>query len=123
MSFIANDIELSQKLTGKVIESAASNLTSFAVKFEDGSGLLLQVAGAPGEAKITSTLMPASELPSIGDAVCKVEWAWIVSSKVVSINTVTGSFEFHLEPAGKLTILAQVYQGSLFLSFMPYKGS
>src|SRR6185295_18952023 len=120
MSFIAKDLELSQKLKDKVIAGASSSLTMFAIKFEDGTGLLLEVGGTPEGPLVESRLMPADELPSIGDAVCKVEWAWIVSSKVESVQSVSGSFKFNLVPAGNLNILAQVYQGKLFLSFMPY---
>ena len=123
MSFIANDIELTQKLKEKVVASAASSLTAFAVKFEDGTGLLVEVSGTIDAPQIESRLLPADELPTIGDAVCKVEWAWITSSRVESISTVAGSIKINLAPAGTLTVMAQVWQGSLFLSFMPYKGS
>jgi len=123
MSFILNDIELNKQLKEKVVVDATSNLTSFAVKFADGSGLLLEAAGTPDSPKIEAKMMPAIELPSIGDAVCKVEWAWICDSKIESVQTVTGSFKFNFAPAGPLTILSQVWKGSLFLSFMPYKGS
>ena len=123
MSFVISDIELNKKLEGKEVASAASSLTAFAVKFTDGTGLLLEATGTPESATIDTRFMAADELPTIGDAVCKVEWAWIVSSKVSSVQTVTGSFKFHLAPAGTLTILAQVWQGKLFLSFMPYKAA
>lgn len=123
MSFIANDLELSQKLKDKVIASATSSLTAFAVKFEDGTGLLIEVDGTPDNPLIETKLMSADELPNIGDAVCKVEWAWIVSSKIDSITRLAGSIKMNLLPAGPLTILAQVWKGSLFLSFMPYRGN
>lgn len=123
MSFILNDIELNKQLKDKVVAAASSNLTSFALKFADESGLLLEVAGTPDRPRIEAKMMPASELPVIGDAVCKVEWAWICDSKIESVQTVIGSFKFEFSPAGPLTILSQVWKGSLFLSFMPYKGS
>ncbi len=123
MSFIAKDLELSQKLTGKVVAGATSSLTMFALKFEDGTGLLLQTAGDPENPLIETTIMPAEELPSIGDAVCKVEWAWIVSSRVESVHSVSGSIKFQLAPAGELAVQANLWKGSPFLSFIPYKGS
>ncbi len=123
MSFITDDIELNQKVKGKTIAGAASSLTMFTLAFEDGSGMLIQVAGDPTNPQIHSQLMQADELPSIGDAVCKVEWAWIVSSKIETVQNITGSIKFELSPAGPLTIMAQVWNGSLFLSFMPYKAS
>lgn len=122
MSFIADDIELNQKVKGKVVAGAASCLTMFTLTFEDGTGMLVEAAGDPHNPKIGTRLMPADELPSIGDAVCKVEWAWIANSKIELVQTVTGSIKFELAPAGPLTIMAQVWNGSLFLSFMPYKG-
>lgn len=123
MSFIANDLVLNQKLKDKVIAGAASSLTAFAVKFEDGTGLLIEASGTPDNPQIETKLMSADELPSIGDAICKIEWAWIVSSKVESVSSVTGSIKFNLVPAGALSVLAQVWKGSLFLSFLPYKGT
>ncbi len=123
MSFIADDIELNQKLKGKIIASAASSLTDFAVKFEDGTGLLCHVNNNPDSTNITTSLISADELPEIGDAICKVEWAWIASSKVESLTKVSGSIKFQLNPAGELTILAQLWKGSPFLAFMPYKGN
>lgn len=123
MSFIAKDIELNQKLAGKEVKSAASNLTGFAVKFADGTGLLLEATGTPESAEIATRMMPADELPDIGDAICKVEWSWIVSSKIESIQSVKGSFKFNFAPAGPLTVQSQNWQGKLFLSFMPYQGS
>lgn len=123
MSFIANDIELNQKLKGKVVASASSSLSMFAVKFADGSGLLIESAGTPDNPLAEAKIVPADELPSIGDAVCKVEWDWITESKIESVHTMTGSVKIILDPAGPLSILAQVWKGSLFLSFMPYKGS
>ncbi len=123
MSFITNDIELNQKLAGKEVAGAASSLTAFAVRFSDGTGLLLEATGTPESAEIVTRMMPADELPKIGDAVCKVEWAWIVDSKIESIQSVKGSFKFNLVPAGPLTIQSQPWQGKPFLSFMPYQGA
>ncbi len=123
MSFIADDMQLNQKLRSKVIASAASSLTQFAIKFEDGTGLLCEVSDGAQNSDIITRLMPADELPEIGDAICKVEWAWISSSKVESITKVSGNIEFQLSPAGKLNVLAQLWKGSPFLAFMPYKGN
>ena len=120
MSFIAKDLELSQKLKGKVVAGAASNRTMFALKFEDQSGLLVEVVGTSESPLVQTTLMPSNELPIIGDSVSKIEWAWLVSSKIESVQSVIGSLDLNLVPAGKLRILAEVSQGTLFLSFIPH---
>ena len=123
MSFITDDLELNSKVKGKTIAGASSSLTMFTLKFEDGTGMLIQASGDPTSPQINTQLMPADQLPSIGDAVCKIEWAWVVSSTIENVQNVTGSIKLQLAPAGPLTIMAQVWNGSLFLSFMPYKGS
>jgi hypothetical protein len=119
MSFIARDLELNEKLKGKVVSAASSNLTMFTLKFEDGTGLFIEVAGTPDSPRLESRLLAADDLPAIGDSVSKVEWAWMTSSKVKSVQSVIGSFEINLAPAGKLSILSEVSKGSLFLSFIP----
>lgn len=123
MSFISQDIELNQQLKGKRIAKAQSSLTSLAIGFEDGSGILLQAFGTADNPEIQTRIMPSAELPSIGDAVCKIEWAWIASSKIESVTSTGDSVKFNLNPAGTLTVMAQVWQGSLFLSFAPYKAA
>jgi len=123
MSFLSNDIELNQKIKGKVIASASSDLKTFAMKFEDGTGLLVEAGFDPQNPLINLRLVMEDSIPNIGDAVCKVSWGWITASAIESASTVLGAIEFRLSPAGPLAIRAQVYQGSTFLSFMPYKGA
>lgn len=123
MSLTEKYLGLNQKLQGKLIASAASELTAFTLKFEDGSGLLLQVLSLPDTNDIDAQIMPAEELPEIGDAVCKIEWAWIKGAKIESIVCVPGSFKLILDPVGPLTIASQLWQGKAFLSFQPYRAS
>jgi hypothetical protein len=120
MSFIAKDLELNQKLKGKVVASAASNRSMFALKFEDGTGLLVEVMGTREGPLVETRLMPAEELPRIGDDFSKIEWSWMASSRLESVRTVIGALDLNLDPSGKLSILGEVSdQGSLFLSFIP----
>jgi hypothetical protein len=123
MSFLSNDFELNQKIKGKVIASATSDLKTFAIKFEDGTGLLVEAAGDVQNPLINLRLVLEENMPLIGDAVCKVSWGWITASTIESASTVLGGIEFRLAPAGPLAVRTMVYQGSTFLSFMPYKGA
>lgn len=107
-------------IRGKVIASATSELKMFAVKFEDGTGLLLEAAGTSVPA-ITAKMLPASELPSDTDAVCKVDWSWIQKAKVADTRMASSAVNFSLDPAGPLQIAVQMWQGSPFLAFSPWK--
>lgn len=109
------------QVRGKVVASATSELKMFAVKFEDGTGLLLEAAGSSSAPAVTARLLEASELPADTDAVCKVDWSWIQNSKIADTKVGTGSVTFSLEPAGPLQIAVQVWQGSPFLAFSPWK--
>ncbi len=122
-SFLENDVELNKVLTGKVIASASSSLTFFAVKFTDGSGVLLESVGTPDSLTVRHTLMSADELPQIDEAVCKVDWGWITESTIKSVRTTIGSFKFMLEPAEDLLVTAMIWEQKPFLGFKPYQAS
>lgn len=109
------------QILGKVVASATSELRMFALKFEDGSGLLLEAGGTGTSPAVTVKLVPASELPDDTDAVCKVDWSWIQRSKLAKTSLSASSVTFTLEPAGPLQIAVQVWQGSPFLAFSPWK--
>lgn len=106
---------------GKVIASATSELKMFAVKFDDGTGLLLEAGGTSSMPAITAKMLSASELPSDTDAVCKVDWSWIEKAKVADTRIASSSVNFTLDPAGPLQIAVQMWQGSPFLAFSPWK--
>lgn len=122
-SFLEDDLKLNKELQGKVVASASSSLTMFAVKFDDGSGILLESIGMPDSVSVKHTLMPADQLPSIDEAVCKVDWSWIAASKIQSVRTTIGSFKFMFDPAEDLLIAAMVWDQKPFLSFKPYQPS
>ena len=101
------------------VKSASSSLTKFVLLLEDGRGIELQAAGAVAE--IQARIAPADELQEQTEAVCKVDWSWILESTVKGASVSPSKIVFHLAPAGDLTIGAQMWQGSAFLSFMPWK--
>lgn len=123
MSLTEKYLELNRNLKGKKVVAAASELTAFSLSFDDGSGLLLLAEKLSDRYDIDARIMPSHELPQIGDAICKVEWAWIASSTIESIQCLPGSFKINFSPAGPLTISAQLWQGKAFLAFQPYKAS
>ena len=110
-----------EQVRGKVIASATSELKMFAIKFEDGSGLLLEAGGTGSAPAVQAKVVSAAELPSDTDAVCKVDWSWIHKAKVADIRIAPSSFNFSLEPAGPLQVAVQVWQGAPFLAFTPWK--
>lgn len=101
------------------IKSASSSLTKFVLIFEDGRGLELEAGGAAPV--ITARMDQEDKLAEQTEAVCKVDWSWILASTVQSVTATSSKVVFHLAPAGDLTIGAQMWQNSAFLSFMPWK--
>jgi hypothetical protein len=63
----------------------------------------------------------ASAVPSLSEAVCSVDWSWINGSVFEDVQLSATAVRFKLNPAGPLTISSGAWQGSPFLSFMPYK--
>ncbi len=123
-------------IVGKRIASATSSLTSFAIKFDDASGIIFEagetanpgvmspiVAATPGamSAIVDARLVNASEVPALEEAVCSVDWSWICGSIVQHVDPENSSVRLKLKPAGPLTIGAAFWQGKPFLSFQPHK--
>jgi hypothetical protein len=103
---------------GTKIVRAQSSLRSFAAELNDGRGIILNAAEGP---TISAEVVQASQLPSLSEAVCSVDWSWIATSSLEDIQISTTAVRLTLQPAGPLTISAGIWQGSPFLSFMPYK--
>jgi hypothetical protein len=109
------------QVLGRRVEGATSSLTYFAVTLDGGQGLLAE-ARAGGEAPtVTVAAVPAAALPTLGDAVCAVDWSWIVGSTIRGGTLGEGRLRLELDPAGPLTVSAATWQNAPFLAFQPYK--
>ncbi|HEY9869282.1 MAG TPA: hypothetical protein V6D08_08960 [Candidatus Obscuribacterales bacterium] len=108
-------------LRGKTIDRADSSLTLLVIRFDDGSGLLLEAVGDATDPEISWAVKPAHLLPEAKDAVCAVDWGWIAGAKIEQVSGSKGSVRFQLDPAGPLTVSALVWQGAPFLAFQPFK--
>lgn len=123
MTLSASDAELKEALKGKVVQSATSSLKVLAITFSDNTGLLLEALGTGGAPSISSRIVDVKDLPVDSDAVCRVDWNWICSSTVDTVNCSKDSVRLVFEPAGPLTVAVQVWQGSPFLAFTPWKAA
>ena len=109
-----------QQLTGKVIKSATSSLTNFSCEFADGTGLVLKAVDAP-QPWLSGEVVQADALPREADAVCKVDWSWIVGSAIRIAQISEKDAQLQLDKAGLLRISIQLWQGKPFLAFQPYR--
>jgi hypothetical protein len=48
-------------------------------------------------------------------------WSWIQKAKVADTRMASSAVNFSLDPAGPLQIAVQMWQGSPFLAFSPWK--
>ncbi len=112
--------EALNKIVGKKIVQASSALTSFAIKFDDGTGVILD-AVEPSSPTIAANVVAASELPNLEEAVCSVDWEWIYGSTVNEAKGIGGSVRLQLSAAGPLTIGSALWEGKPFLSFQPFR--
>ena len=110
-----------EDVCGKEIRSSESELTSFAIRFVDGTGLLMTAAGDATSPRVAVSIVPADSLPAGKDAVCSVDWSWIAGSTVAKVTASGSSVKLQLDPAGPLAVSALIYQGAPFLAFQPYK--
>jgi hypothetical protein len=110
-----------EDVCGKEIRRADSELTSFSIRFADGTGLLLKAAGDAANPQISVIPVAAEALPGVTDAVCAVDWGWISGSTITRATASEGLVKFQLEPAGPLAVSALVYQGAPFLAFQPFR--
>jgi hypothetical protein len=106
------------KIVNRKISAASSSLTKLVFVFDDGEGVELLAQGSPPS--IVASIRSADQLQEQTEAVCQVDWSWVVASNIESVTTKPSTVVFHLKPAGDLTVDARLWQGSAFLSFMPW---
>jgi hypothetical protein len=114
------DAALSHVL-GRRVEAATSSLTYFAVTLDEGKGLLAEARPGGEAPEVAVAAVPADALPTLGDAVCAVDWSWIVGSTIRGGTLADGRLRLDLDPAGPLTVTAATWQDAPFLAFQPYK--
>jgi hypothetical protein len=114
-------LEALAAVRGRRIVSASSSLTQFAVALDDGQGLLAEAGQGADGPTVVVTPVPASALPALEEAVCAVDWGWIVGATVRGVALEGGRLRLDLDPAGPLTVSAALWQGAPFLAFQPYR--
>jgi hypothetical protein len=70
---------------------------------------------------LSGELVQASALPKEADAVCKVDWSWIVGCSIMAANISEKDTQLQLEKVGLLRISLQMWQGNPFLAFQPFR--
>jgi hypothetical protein len=118
------EIEIDRSsIVGAKLEAASSSLKNFAIKLPDGRGISIEARDVDGDPEISVSLVKASELPKLNEAVCSVDWSWIVGSTVSDITVSAKMVRFSFDPAGPLNVSVGTWQGSPFLSFQPFRPS
>jgi hypothetical protein len=112
--------EALKAIIGKKVENASSALTSFAVKFDDGTGVIFD-AVEPASPTVSAKTVGASELPDLEEAVCSVDWGWICGSTVQDAQGLGPAVRLILSNAGPLSIGSALWEGKPFLSFQPFR--
>lgn len=108
------------RAVGRRVAQAASSLERFALTLDDGAALLAEARDAAAP-RVDVRLVTAAELPPLADAVCAVDWGWLLGATIAEARLDNGQLRLHLDPAGPLTVSAAVWQGSPFLAFQPYR--
>ena len=104
-------------IVGDRIVSANSSLKNFSIRLHN-SAVSLDAVDGPA---IKVQLVAINDLSTEKEAVCAVDWSWILQSTIKSVSVQKASVKLELDPAGPLVVAAQNWQGSPFLSFQPYK--
>lgn len=112
--------EALKSIIGKKVQQAASELTVFAVKFDDESGVIFD-AIQPASPTVAARVVDASELPNLAEAVCSVDWSWIYGCTIEEANAGSSFVRLKLSSAGPLTIGTGLWEGKPFLSFQPFR--
>jgi len=112
--------EALKTIIGKKIVKASSALTSFAVKFDDGTGVVFD-AVQPTAPMVAAKTVSVEQLPDLEEAVCSVDWSWIYGSSVKEASDAGSGVRLYLSPAGPLSIGSALWEGKPFLSFQPFK--
>ncbi len=110
-----------QSLIGSRIKAAASSLESFDIKLDGESSLCVRATGSGATPLVGVSMVATESLSMSDDAVCKVDWSWIVDAAIVGVNLTDRAVSFKLDPAGPLTVSVQVWQDKPFLAFQPFK--
>ncbi|SRR5581483_4115552 len=113
--------EALEPTVGRRVVDASSSLTFLSVALDDGHGLLAEAKPADEGAQVVVARLPVESLPRLEDAVCAVDWSWIVGSTVRATTLVDGRLRLELDPAGPLTVSAALWEGAPFLAFQPYR--
>jgi len=108
-------------IQGLKIISANSSLKNLSIRFENEIGLSLDAIADEDELILRLSLVDAQELALDSDAVCSVDWQWIYGSTITSVQASSSVIRLQLSGVGPLTISVNLWQGSPFLSFQPYK--
>ncbi len=116
----AERAEALKAIIGKKVTEASSSLTSFAVKFDDSTGVLFD-AVRPESPFVAARVVDASQLPKLEEAVCTVDWSWISESTIEDAKEAGASVRLQFNSAGPLTIGSALWEGKPFLSFQPYR--
>ncbi len=109
-----------KSIIGKKVQQAASELTIFAVKFDDETGVIFD-AVQPSSPTVAARLVSAAELPNLAEAVCSVDWSWIYGCTIDEANAGSSSVRLKLSSVGPLTIGTGLWEGKPFLSFQPFR--
>ncbi|SRR5579883_247039 len=113
--------EALEAAVGRRVLGASSNLTFLAIELDDGHGLLAEARLDDAAARVAVVRLPVASLPTLEEAVCSVDWSWIVGSVVRAATLAAGQLRLELAPAGPLTVSAALWQGAPFLAFQPYR--
>jgi len=106
---------------GKQIKSAGSSLNTFALELGDQTALLINAARLEESARLTVACVETANMPKLVDAVCTVDWTWIVGSTIKKATITAERLQLELDPAGPLSIVLGTWQGSPFLGFQPFR--
>jgi|SRR5215470_7897844 len=113
--------ELLAELVGEQIRAAKSSLTCFAVAVGETGGLLVEAAGDSQAPRVSITLCQAQALPQLSEAVCTVDWSWIVGSTIRAVWLTSSQIHLDLDPVGPLDVSALVWNRAPFLAFRPFQ--
>jgi hypothetical protein len=108
-------------LRGERVTAASSSLTDFAIAFAGGRGLLATAQRDGDAVLVRASVCPAAALPRLAEAVCAVDWGWIVDSTVRAVHLDGSQLRLDLDPAGALNVSAALWQDNPFLAFQPYR--
>src|ERR1700691_4619674 len=108
-------------LKDKKIVSAQSDLSNLCINFENELVLHISACLENRLPVLNALCVLPSDCPYLGEAGCSVEWSWILDSLMDEFILSPSSIRLILRPAGPLTVSTAVWQGSPFLSFLPFR--